>query len=231
MTLSTQLWSENSDLASEALTHPFVCRLGDGSLAREISTGYLAQDAFFLESFARAYALALAHSPDTPTLLALADLLAGVREELDCTPPTPPGGASTWPASSLHRRPWPTPSSCSRPLRRAGWGWCSRPWLRACGSTHGLARHATRVRRDRRRSGCRPTLTRILRYGHPAGTTARRTGRRQARGDWVATAGIEPLQTETRTSGVRSIRRAASSVLYADTPTHARGDVTKQYEN
>ena len=41
MTLSTQLWSENSDLASEALTHPFVCRLGDGSLAREISTGYL----------------------------------------------------------------------------------------------------------------------------------------------------------------------------------------------
>ena len=79
MTLSTQLWSENSDLASEALTHPFVCRLGDGSLAREIFAGYLAQDAFFLESFARAYALALAHSPDTPTLLALADLLAGVR--------------------------------------------------------------------------------------------------------------------------------------------------------
>ena len=42
MTLSTQLWSENSDLASEALTHPFVCRLGDGSLAREIFAGYLA---------------------------------------------------------------------------------------------------------------------------------------------------------------------------------------------
>src|SRR3954451_21016572 len=82
MTLSARLWSENSDLASEALTHPFVCRLGDGSLAREIFAGYVAQDAFFLESFARAYALALAHSPDTPTLLALADLLAGVREEL-----------------------------------------------------------------------------------------------------------------------------------------------------
>ena len=82
MTLSTQLWSENSDLAAEALTHPFVCRLGDGSLAREIFAGYVAQDAFFLESFARAYALALAHSPDTPTLLALANLLAGVREEL-----------------------------------------------------------------------------------------------------------------------------------------------------
>lgn len=82
MTLSTQLWADNSDLATQALAHPFVRRLGDGSLAREIFIGYVAQDAFFLESFARAYALALARSPDTATLLALADLLAGVREEL-----------------------------------------------------------------------------------------------------------------------------------------------------
>lgn len=44
MTLSTQLWSENSDLAAEALAHPFVSRLGDGSLAREIFAGYVAQD-------------------------------------------------------------------------------------------------------------------------------------------------------------------------------------------
>jgi thiaminase/transcriptional activator TenA len=54
MTLSTRLWADNSDLAAEALAHPFVCRLGDGSLAREIFAGYVAQDAFFLESFARA---------------------------------------------------------------------------------------------------------------------------------------------------------------------------------
>ena len=60
-----------------ALAHPFVCRLGDGSLDREIFARYVAQDAFVLESFVRAYALALAHRPDTPTLLALADLLAG----------------------------------------------------------------------------------------------------------------------------------------------------------
>jgi thiaminase/transcriptional activator TenA len=82
MTLSTRLWADNSDLAAEALSHPFVCRLSDGSLARETFAGFVAQDAFFLESFARAYALALARSSDTPTLLALADLLAGVREEL-----------------------------------------------------------------------------------------------------------------------------------------------------
>src|ERR1700682_2066260 len=82
MKLSTRLWTDNCDLAAEALAHPFVCRLSDGSLAREIFAGYVAQDAFFLESFARAYALALARSSNTPTLLALADLLAGVREEL-----------------------------------------------------------------------------------------------------------------------------------------------------
>ena len=82
MTLSAQLWSDNSDLAAATLAHPFVQRLGDGSLDRETFAGYVAQDAFFLESFARAYALALARSTDTPTLLALADLLSGVREEL-----------------------------------------------------------------------------------------------------------------------------------------------------
>jgi thiaminase/transcriptional activator TenA len=82
MTLSTRLWADNGDLAAETLAHPFLRGLGDGSLPREIFAGYVAQDAFFLESFARAYALALARSSDTPTLLALADLLAGVREEL-----------------------------------------------------------------------------------------------------------------------------------------------------
>ena len=82
MTLSARLWADNGDLAAAALAHPFVSRLGDGSLPREIFAGYVAQDAFFLESFARAYALALARSTDTPTLLALADLLGGVREEL-----------------------------------------------------------------------------------------------------------------------------------------------------
>ncbi|MDT5403018.1 MAG: hypothetical protein QOK33_6249, partial [Mycobacterium sp.] len=82
MKLSAALWSDNRDLATEALAHPFVRRLGDGSLAREVFAGYVAQDRFFLESYARAYALALARSSDTATLLALADLIAGVRDEL-----------------------------------------------------------------------------------------------------------------------------------------------------
>ncbi len=82
MTLSASLWSDNADIAAEVLAHPFVQGIGDGSLSRAAFAGYIAQDAFFLESFARAYALALARSPDTATLLTLADLLAGVRHEL-----------------------------------------------------------------------------------------------------------------------------------------------------
>jgi thiaminase/transcriptional activator TenA len=82
MSLSARLWSDNSDLADEILAHPFVRGLSDGTLLRERFATYIAQDAFYLESFARAYALALARSPDTSTLLALADLITGVREEL-----------------------------------------------------------------------------------------------------------------------------------------------------
>jgi thiaminase (transcriptional activator TenA) len=82
MTLSAALWSANADIAGQVLAHPFVRGIGDGSLPREAFAGYVGQDAFFLESFARAYALALARSSDTTTLLTLADLLAGVRQEL-----------------------------------------------------------------------------------------------------------------------------------------------------
>ena len=43
MTLSARLWADNGDLAAAALAHPFVSRLGDGSLPREIFAGYVAQ--------------------------------------------------------------------------------------------------------------------------------------------------------------------------------------------
>ncbi|KUI03778.1 TenA family protein [Mycobacterium sp. IS-3022] len=82
MTLATELWTENAEVVAEVLANPFVRGIGDGSLDRDLFAGYIAQDAFFLESFARAYGLALARSSDTATLLTFADLLAGVREEL-----------------------------------------------------------------------------------------------------------------------------------------------------
>ena len=78
MSLAGALWDENRDLAEAALAHPFVSGIADGSLPREAFAGYVAQDAFFLQGFARAYELALARSGDD----AFAELLAGVREEL-----------------------------------------------------------------------------------------------------------------------------------------------------
>ena len=82
MSLSAELWEASADQAAAARAHPFVRGLGDGSLALPAFQVYVAQDAVFLESFARAYALALARSRDRATLEAFADLVAGVLEEL-----------------------------------------------------------------------------------------------------------------------------------------------------
>ena len=82
MSLAKSLWKENADLAEAALAHAFVQGIADGSLPRDAFAAFIAQDAFFLDGFARAYALALAHSPDRSSLDAFAELLAGVREEL-----------------------------------------------------------------------------------------------------------------------------------------------------
>ena len=82
MSLSAALWTAGADQAAAALAHPFVRGLGDGSLPLPAFQTYVAQDALFLESFARAYALGLARSRDRATLEAFADLVAGVLEEL-----------------------------------------------------------------------------------------------------------------------------------------------------
>jgi thiaminase/transcriptional activator TenA len=82
MSLAKKLWTENEDLARIALAHPFVQGLRTGTLPREIFQQYIIQDAFFLDSFARAYALALAHSPDQQGIHDFFELLAGVQEEL-----------------------------------------------------------------------------------------------------------------------------------------------------
>ena len=83
MSLAAALWEENADLARAALGHRFVRGLGDGTLPLGDFQDYVAQDAFFLEAFARAYALALARSPDRGGVEAFAGLVSGVIEELE----------------------------------------------------------------------------------------------------------------------------------------------------
>jgi thiaminase/transcriptional activator TenA len=82
MSLAKTLWGENKDLAQAALEHRFVRGLKDGSLPLESFQEYIGQDAFFLEAFTRAYALALAHGPDQESLHEFAGLISGVLEEL-----------------------------------------------------------------------------------------------------------------------------------------------------
>jgi thiaminase/transcriptional activator TenA len=80
--LAGRLWASNGDLAERCLRSPFVQGLALGTLPRAAFCGYVAQDAYFLESFARAYALAIAHSPDRDSLIAFSELLQGVLDEL-----------------------------------------------------------------------------------------------------------------------------------------------------
>jgi len=80
--LAARLWAANADLAGAARHGAFVQGVADGTLPRPAFARYVAQDAHFLLAFARAYALALAAAPDARTVLAFADLVAGVRDEL-----------------------------------------------------------------------------------------------------------------------------------------------------
>lgn len=81
--LSARLWKQNADLASANLDCAFVRGIADGSLPRDAFRMYVAQDAWFLEGFARAYAIALSRARDRETLFALEALLHGVVEELN----------------------------------------------------------------------------------------------------------------------------------------------------
>jgi len=82
MSLAQELWETNADLAEAALKHPFVQGLAQGTLPRQSFQRYIAQDAYFLDAFVRAYALTLAHVPDRRDMYVFFDLLAGVQEEL-----------------------------------------------------------------------------------------------------------------------------------------------------
>ncbi len=109
------LWKRNSDTADVCLAHPFVQGIGSGDLSRERFRVYVAQDAYFLDAFARAYALALAKTPDREGIAIFKDLLVGVFEELTLHE----GYAARW-GVSLESEPLPSTSSyCDFLLRTA----------------------------------------------------------------------------------------------------------------
>jgi thiaminase/transcriptional activator TenA len=82
VSLARTLWQANADWAQKILAHPFVQGLGDGSLPAKNFKSYIAQDAYFLDAFARAYAFCLAHGTSRDDLFGFAELIAGVLDEL-----------------------------------------------------------------------------------------------------------------------------------------------------
>ena len=82
MSLAADVWEANHDQAQRILAHGFVRGLGDGTLPVDSFKGYVAQDAYFLEAFARAYAFCLANSTERADLHGFAELIAGVLDEL-----------------------------------------------------------------------------------------------------------------------------------------------------
>ena len=82
MSLAAELWKANRDWAAKILAHPLVQGLGDGSLPVAGFKSYVAQDAYFLDAFARAYAFCLAHGTSRDDLFGFSELIAGVLEEL-----------------------------------------------------------------------------------------------------------------------------------------------------
>ena len=82
MLITKRLWENNSEIASLSLKTKFVQGIRNGNLPRNIFKEYLAQDYFFLESFAKAYGLAVSKSKDKSEIKSLSQLLVGVSDEL-----------------------------------------------------------------------------------------------------------------------------------------------------
>ena len=80
--LAATLFDENQPLFAACLEHAFVRGLADGTLEQETFKGYVAQDAFFLQSFGQAYCVAAARAPDTESFGVLLTMANGVLGEL-----------------------------------------------------------------------------------------------------------------------------------------------------
>ena len=82
MNLSKKLWDNNNDLALHCLNTKFVQGIKNGNLLKKNFQEYVAQDYFFLESFARAYGLAINKAIDKYSIKVLSELVVGISKEL-----------------------------------------------------------------------------------------------------------------------------------------------------
>jgi len=81
MKITKKLWEDNYEIALLSLNTKFVQGLKNGSLPKNIFQEYIAQDYFFLETFARAYGLAVFKTNDKYSIRMLGEVLMGVLNE------------------------------------------------------------------------------------------------------------------------------------------------------
>jgi thiaminase/transcriptional activator TenA len=113
---SRELWRANESVAAACLRHPFLRGIADGTLPRGRFLFYVGQDAFFLDAFARAYALGLAKAPDRDSLQDFRELLDGAMGELSLHREY----AARW-GADLHPLPAPATAAYTDFLLRIGW--------------------------------------------------------------------------------------------------------------
>jgi thiaminase/transcriptional activator TenA len=118
MTISTDLWQSNQDLAQACLEHPFVQGIATGTLDCVKFAYYVGQDAFFLEAFARAYSLAAAKAPDWQGFEVFHALAGGVLEELRLHK----GYAAEWSVDLGNVEPAPATRRYTDFLMATAWG-------------------------------------------------------------------------------------------------------------
>ena len=77
---SSRLWAVLAPVDGALLGHPFLTGVADGTLALDVFTGYLVQDAHYLSGYARALALLGARAGDLADTAVLARHAAGTVE-------------------------------------------------------------------------------------------------------------------------------------------------------
>lgn len=80
--LRDALWQANQDLARACLNHPFMSGLSAGTLDPALFREYVAQDAFYLRAYLKAYALGVARSEDLNVAKVFHELAGGTLSEL-----------------------------------------------------------------------------------------------------------------------------------------------------
>jgi thiaminase/transcriptional activator TenA len=110
------LWRANEATATACLRHPFLRGIADGTLPRPRFLFYVGQDAFYLDAYARAYALGLAKAPDAESLEGFRELLNGAVGERTLHRDY----AARW-GADLHALPAPATLAYTDFLLRVAW--------------------------------------------------------------------------------------------------------------